>query len=202
MPASLRAELARKSLHAATVVVPIAYARPGVSRDWVLGASGALLLVAFVVELARARSARMERAFGDAFGAMLREHERRAAAAPRFAGATWLLLAFALAVLLFPRDLAVAAMCAVSLGDAAAAMVGRAIGRVRLRNGKSLEGAMACALATALGALFVARLGVVECLVGGACAALAELPARPLDDNVRVALATGTGILLWRMTLY
>src|ERR671916_506695 len=102
MPATLRHELARKSIHAATIVVPIAYAR-GVAREVVLAA------------------------------------------------------------LLSPRDAAVAVMCAVSLGYAAAAVVGRAVGRVRLAHGKTLEGAAACATATAVGAALVAGLPLGEC---------------------------------------
>jgi len=201
MPATLRHELARKSIHVATVVVPLAYARLGAPRALVAAALGFLLLVALLVEVARARSARVGAAFARVVGAMLREHERGAdGARARLSGATWMLLAFTLAVLLFPRDVAAAAMCAVSLGDAAAAVVGRAVGRVRLVHGKTLEGALACAAATAAGALLVARLAPAECLAAGVCAALAELPARPFDDNVRVALATGAGILLWRMT--
>jgi dolichol kinase len=196
MPASLRHELARKSIHVATVVVPLAYAR-GVARGVVLAGLGFLLLVALLVELARVRSAWVGATFTRAVGGMLREHERL-----RWSGATWMLLAFVLAAALFPRDVAAAAMCAVSLGDAAAAVFGRALGRTRLVNGKTLEGAAACALATAAGAALVARLGAAECVVAGLCAAAAELPARPLDDNVRVALATGAGILLWRMTFY
>jgi dolichol kinase len=196
MPVSLRHELARKSIHVATVVVPIAYAR-GVPRAVVLAGLGFLLLVALLVELARARSARVGATFTRAVGAMLRDHERL-----RWSGATWMLLAFVLAALLFPRDVAAAAMCAVSLGDAAAAVVGRALGRVRLAHGKTLEGAAACAAATAAGAALVAALPLGECIVAGVAAAAAELPARPFDDNVRVALAAGAGILLWRMTFY
>ena len=196
MPATLRHELARKSIHVATVVVPIAYAR-GLSREVVLAGLGFLLLVALLVEVARVRSARVGATFTRAVGAMLREHERL-----RWSGATWMLLAFVLAALLFPRDAAVAAMCAVSLGDAAAAVVGRAVGRVRLVHGKTLEGAAACAVATAAAAALVAGLPLGACVAGGVAAAAAELPARPFDDNVRVALATGAGILLWRMMFY
>ena len=47
----------------------------------------------------------------------------------------WLLLAFALVTWLCPRPTAIAAMWAVSVGDAAAAVVGRAVGRRRLGAG-------------------------------------------------------------------
>jgi hypothetical protein len=46
-------------------------------------------------------------------------------------------------------------------------------------------------VATALGALLVARLAPGAALACAAAAALAERPRGPLDDNVRVALAAG-----------
>jgi dolichol kinase len=57
--------------------------------------------------------------------------------------------------------------------------------------GKTWAGTAACAVASALGALLVARLAPGAALACAAAAALAERPRGPLDDNVRVALAAG-----------
>ena len=38
-----------------------------------------------------------------------------------------------------------------------------------------------------------------DALLSGVLAAAAEHPRRPMDDNFRIALAVGCGILLWRM---
>ena len=116
---SLPRELARKALHVSTAVVPVAYAA-GLDRGFVSGVLLALLAIAIVVEVAR-RSAGGARVFSRYTGLLLREHEHAGA----WAGATWLLLAFVVAVLAFPREVAVAAMLGVSLGDAAGAVVGR-----------------------------------------------------------------------------
>lgn len=216
---TLRRELARKALHITSASVPLAYAA-GLPRRALLASLAALLAVALVVELGRARSERVRAHFTRATGALLRAHEHH-----RWSGATWLLAAFLIAALLFPRDVAVAAMWAVALGDASAAVVGRWLGRHRLPAAlaggfprssaassagssagsfasgaaKTLEGSAACALAAFLGAALVARLGAGASVVAALLAAVAEAPARPLDDNVRVALAVGCGILLWRM---
>lgn len=196
---TLRRELARKALHITSASVPLAYAA-GLPRGVLLAVLAALLAIALAVELGRARSARVRTHFTRATGALLRAHEHH-----RWSGATWLLVAFALAALLFPRDVAVAAMWAVALGDAGAAVVGRWLGRRPLPaalaggSGKTLEGSAACAVVTLLGAVFVARLGAGGSVVAAIVAAVAEAPSRPLDDNVRVALAVGGGILLWRM---
>jgi dolichol kinase len=254
---SLERELARKLLHVSTAVVPVAYAAE-VPRVVVVGALAALASVALVVELAR-RSGRGAAHFTRTTGALLREHEHAGA----WAGATWLLLAFLLAVLVFPPAVAVAAMLGVSLGDAAGAVVGRWWGTRRARrtrgtsgvpamnagapprnhdgasaagvhhqasagrsvapptdvsppvapvasvapapplgiasSSKTWVGTAACAIATTIGALLVARLGVVESVLAGALAAAAERPAWRFDDNLRIVLAVGGGILLCRL---
>ena len=64
---------------------------------------------------------------------------------------------------------------------------------------KSVEGSIACAVISALGALIIAQLSPLQSIVAGIAAALGEWPAGPLDDNVRIGLAVGGGILLCRM---
>jgi len=195
-PLALRHELARKALHITSAAVPVAYATGVVARRWLAALVLLLLGVALAVELGRARSERLRAHFTRATGVLLRAHEHH-----RWAGATWLLVAFAAAILLFPPPVAVAALWAVSIGDAGAAVVGRSVGRHRILGlAKTVEGSVACAALTFLGARVVARLDVGACVVAAICAAIAEAPRRPLDDNVRVALAVGGGILLWRMT--
>ena len=194
---AMRVELARKSIHITSAAVPVAYAM-GAPRSYALTVLGLLLLVAVAVEVMRARWVRAGAAFTRWVGVLLRERE-----AARWTGATWMLAAFVLAVALFPRAEAVAAMWAVSVGDASAAVVGRWLGRRRFGPaGKSVEGSLALAAATFAGALLVARLDAGASAAAAISAALAEFPTRPLDDNIRVALATGFGILLWRMAFY
>ena len=218
---SLQRELARKLLHVSTAVVPVAYAA-GLPRTVVAGALAALVAIALAVELAR-RTTAGATTFARATGTLLREHEHAGA----WAGATWLLLAFLLATLAFPRTVAVMAMLGVSLGDAAGAVVGRwwgtrrrAAAPPRLQHaaapradphhasapmvgiapaGKTWAGTVACAVATALGALAIARAGVGESLLAGALAAAAERPVWRFDDNLRIVLAVGAGILLCRL---
>lgn len=186
---SLRHELARKALHLTSAVVPVAYAA-GVPREPLLALLAVLLVTAFLVELTRRRVHLVRQAFHRATHPLLRAHEHE-----RLSGATWLLVAFVLVVWLCPRSMAIAAMWAVAVGDAAAAVVGRWLGRHRLgAHGKSLEGSLACAAATAAGALVVARLGPGAALAAGIAAAVAEWPTHPLDDNLRVAGAVALAV--------
>ena len=198
----LRVELARKAIHVASSVIPIAYAL-GLARARVLAVLAALGAVAVVVELARRRSPRVRALFVDTVGALLREHEHRA-----WTGASWLLAAYALSVLLFPRAVAIAAMLAAGLGDAAAAVVGRSVAAARARRGtvatavrrKTLAGSVACAVVTFACALLVAALPPVSALAAALAASIVERWDDPLgiaiDDNVRVALAAGVAALV------
>jgi len=201
MPASLLHELARKSIHMGSAVVPVAYAA-GLPRRVLVVGLAALLAVALVVEVARFRSTRARVWFARVVGALLREHEH-----DRWSGATWMLASYLLATLLFPRAVAVAAMLAVALGDASAAVVGRWVaGRGATRAAtqpatqpathavvrrKTWAGSAACAVVTAAGALWIAGLGPAASVAAALAAAAAERPAVALDDNVRVALASG-----------
>lgn len=189
----LRAELQRKALHLLAAAVPIALAA-GVPRAPIAWMLGALLAVAVVVEFGRMRYAPVRVLFLRLTSHLLRDHEHRG-----WSGASWMLAAQLLAVLVFPTATAIAALWAVATGDAAAALVGRAAGRHRIASGKSLEGTAACFLVSLVGALWLARLGPGAALAGAAAAAVAELPARPLDDNLRIVLATGIAISLWRL---
>lgn len=190
----LRHELARKAIHLQSAAVPAAYAL-GVPRLVLLVFLLFLLVTALVVEIARRRSLRVRAGFDRVFTPLLRDHEHGG-----LSGATWLLAAFFLALLLLPREAAIAAMWAVSLGDASAALVGRWIGRRRLtRSSKTLEGSVACAAMSFVGAWLVAGLPVGVSAGAGVLAAAAEWPGRPLDDNLRIAAVVGGGILLWQL---
>ena len=189
---SLRRELTRKGLHLMATVVPVSYAAD-VPRVIVIWALAFALAVAVAVEIGRSRSARARSVFDTAVGGLLREHERRGPS-----GATWLIIALLVAAVVFPRDLAVAAMCAVALGDAAAAIVRRMTTRSAPHR-KSLGGSAACFAASAISARAIAGFGWPEAMIAGILAALAERPRRPLDDNLRIVIAVGCGILLWRM---
>ena len=193
---ALRHELARKALHLTSAAVPLAYAA-GMPRSPLLGGLAVLVLTALLVEMTRRRVALVRSTFVRVTRPLLRAHEHEG-----LSGATWMLVAFALAVWLLPRDVAIAATWAVAVGDASAAIVGRAFGRIRVgAHGKSLEGSLACLVATALGAALVARLGPGASIAAGVAAAAAELPGRPLDDNLRVAAAVPLAVTAVQLVL-
>ena len=183
----LHREAQRKAIHVASVLVPLAV--------WLLPRPVALVLLgtgvalAVLVEAGRRRVRWARYHFLKRTRTLLRAHER-----DRLAGATWMALAYFLALLLFPKPVAVLAMLYAALGDAAAALVGRRWGRRRARWGKSAEG-LAAAFAVML-ALGVAMPGVplAAAVVGAAVASLLEFLPLPLDDNLVVVLSGGAAV--------
>jgi dolichol kinase len=190
----MKRELARKAIHVSSTAVPLlVWLLP---RPVAIAVLVPVALLALGIDAARHRIRPVRYHFLRRTRTMLRPHERRG-----LAGATWMALAYAAAVLLFPKPVAVAAMLFNGLGDAAAALVGKRWGRRRTAWGKSWEG-FAAGLAVDLGVglgmwmLAPAAVSLAGALLGAVVAASIEFAPLPLDDNVRVTLAGGAGILL------
>lgn len=196
---SLGAESARKAIHVATAVLPVAWAYGLLStRDvrWLLGIA---VVIALGVEFARYRGGTFGALFVRIFGALLRAHEQRT-----IAGATWLAIGMWGVAMLAPREAAIAALWAAAVGDAVAALVGRAVQQWRVAHapaatppgGKTVAGAAAGATATAAGVVWLTTAALPIAVLLGVVAALAEWPARPGDDNVRVVAAVALAAVL------
>ena len=95
----------------------------------------------------------------------------------------------------FSKPVAVAALSFLIVGDTVAALVGRAIGRVRIF-GKTLEGSLACFAACLVIGWVIPELTWGVTVVGALMATLIELLPIPLDDNLRIPLASGFAITL------
>ncbi len=184
-------ELSRKTLHLATATVPISLWL-GVQQRVVAATLVALFGVACAVEIARRRSPTFGARFTATVGVMLRPHE----VTDGVTGATWLLSAFAFTCLAAPLSVAIAATWAGAIGDASAALLGRAWRRARGGSGKTFVGSLACAGTTAVGAWWLGGFTPVAALGLGAVSAAAEWPAITLDDNVRVTTAVAIAAFL------
>ncbi|MDX2183357.1 MAG: hypothetical protein SFW08_05170 [Gemmatimonadaceae bacterium] len=171
-------EGARKTLHLATSAVPLASA-VGLSTNWLRWGLLAALGVALGVELARRQSSTLARAFSRWTVGMLRPSEVGGA----LTGATWMLVGYLGAVLLGPRDAAIAAMWAVAAGDGVATLVGRRWGTP---GAKSAAGSLAMLLVTFAGGWGVAGLAPSWALGVALAATVAERWPTFANDNVRI----------------
>jgi glycerol-3-phosphate acyltransferase PlsY len=195
-------EARRKFLHLGFIVIPLQLVRqplpwPRGRAEWRLLLVSAVVL-AVAVDLIRIHARSVKRFFRNFFGEMIREHEQF-----NLLGSTYLLLATLLAIELFPRPMAAAAIGFTVLGDGLAAIVGRAYGRPRFF-GKSLEGSLA-GLAACLGwAAYLAGFGYLAwpvAISGALVASLVEVLPIPLDDNLGITLFAGYAMKLLGNTL-
>ncbi|HEY0018934.1 MAG TPA: hypothetical protein VGC13_21720 [Longimicrobium sp.] len=190
----MKRELARKAIHVSSTAVPLlVWLLP---RPVAISLLVPVALLALAIDLARHRIRPFRYHFLRHTRTMLRHHERHG-----LAGATWMALAYAAALLLFPKPVAVAAMLFNGLGDAAAALAGKRWGRHRTGWGKSWEGfaaglAVDVGVGVAMWMLAPSAVSLGAALLGAAVAAAIEFAPLPLDDNVRVTLGGGAGIML------
>ena len=183
-------EVRRKAFHLFGVVVPIGYyllPEPQ-ARPILVG----LTVAAMTIDVLRLNEPRIRTFFYYFFGKLVRDHERN-----NLLGSTYVLLAALLCAYAFERPIAIVAMAFLTVGDAAAAIVGRRFGRTKLF-GKSLEGSLACfAACLGLALLYPGDPFTWRQMIGGALAAtLFELVPIPLDDNMRISLSAGFAMTL------
>lgn len=188
-----RHEGARKLFHVLSALYALLYAWAG--RGPTLLVLGAMGVAVGAAEAVRLRRPAVNRFFLERFGGIHREKEVH-----RPSGIFWTLAGcFGVAALVPDRDIVLASMLYLTVGDGLAGFVGRNWGRVRV-GGKSLEGSLAAFLGCwATGALVLApSFGRAEALWGALLATALEALDLPPDDNFTLPLLAGAGLWLAR----
>jgi dolichol kinase len=197
---SYRYELGRKAIHLAFILLPLQ-----MLLEWLPWPRGRVeLLLALLglgvvflsIDFLRMHDRRFSAVFRRFFGGMVRAHE-----AFTLLGSSYLVIAAIFAVVILPRPIAAAALGFTIVGDATAALVGKAWGRLPLF-GKTLEGALGgLAACLAWGAVVHATAGVPwSVVIGGALvASLVELLPIPVDDNLGMTLISGFAMAFFWM---
>ncbi|MBN2800061.1 MAG: hypothetical protein JXX28_13030 [Deltaproteobacteria bacterium] len=155
---------------------------------------GAWLVFSWSLEISRRFSVGVNDFLMRSLRLIAREHERY-----RVNSATWFGTAAAILLLTTPGYPGVLGLVALSVGDPAAAIIGRRFGRTRLRSGRSLEGTLAFVVAALLLAVpwvvflrpEIALLpGLVATLGAVVVGAVVELFADRVDDNLAIPVST------------
>ncbi len=188
---SVKNEIKRKVLHLTGLSIPAVYLLFG--RDVAL-AYVTVFLVVFIaleplriieairdeikrrLELIREDSVATVENIEKTIRSIERESERSGIAAH-----IYFTLAALIIIYFFLRDIAIGAITVATLGDSMAAIIGRAFGRHRFSNGKSLEGSLAYFL-TAL-AVLIPMFNWPVALVASVVGTLTEFYRLPPDDN-------------------
>jgi dolichol kinase len=199
---SYSAELGRKALHLLALVIPLGM--------WGLGRPLALLVlglgagIAVCADVVRAYCPTANAWIRRLFGPLMRAEELpEVGSRVTFNGATCVLVGAALLALLFPLRVAVPVLTMTMLADAAAALVGRRLGRHPWGSlSATVEGSAAFVL-TGLAVMFAfPSLALGPAVLSVLAAAVVEAVPMPVNDNIRVPLtaavivAVGEALLL------
>jgi dolichol kinase len=192
---NFRDELARKAIHLSSVLAPLLYGlllhtAGSQARPIALIVSAPITLLLFVVDALRLCHGGFRALYYRHLGLVMRSDEGQ-----RFCGATFVMISVMLCIALFPPPVAIAAMLFLSVSDALASLVGRAVGGPRWF-GKSAAGSLAFFVSALLIALLCLPGRPLVALVGAALATIIEaLPHQlgriRLDDNLTVPVISG-----------
>jgi dolichol kinase len=176
----LHREWRRKLVHLSALSIPILYyfLPEYVAKPALLLLTGGFILV----EVLRLRFPSLKTLFMNVARSLIRDHELTT-----LTGSTYLLISSSLCVLLTRKEIAIASISYLIVGDSLAAIIGRRFGRTRIV-GKTLEGFIACFAACVAIGLIIPDLTLDIAIVGALAASLAELLPLHVDDNLRIPL--------------
>ncbi len=195
---------ARSAFHMGTAVVCLVLVST-LSSSQLPWAAGAFAAAAWSMESMRRVSRRANAVLMALFRPVAHEQER-----DRVNSATWYATALVLLSLTQSPVLCVTAVAVLGFADPLAGLVGRRFGRVRLVNGRSLEGSLTFVVVgaiTARAAMLLADPGVgsgalwITAIAAAIAGGAAELLSRRVDDNFSIPLAAASvaALLLWML---
>ena len=190
------AEIARKTVHLSSLWMPFLYLYS--TKETMLLILFPLTFFALVIDISRRFLPSLNYVVTKFFGYMMRKEEKEDFA---FSGATCLLVASSLTIMLFSREVAIFALTILMISDSCAALIGRKFGRTNLMD-KTLEGSLSFVFSAILIYFFYIffyqfSLPISIALLAIFMASIAELFAKKIhiDDNFTIPLAIG--LVFW-----
>ncbi|GMV44320.1 MAG: hypothetical protein AMXMBFR64_60360 [Myxococcales bacterium] len=191
---------ARNVFHVSSALIALLTIEIWRSPTLLVTVATAFAVFSWSCEISRRYSARANQFLMWVFGKVAHAHERF-----RVNSATWYATALLILALTVPPMVSAVAVAVLGLADPAAALVGRRWGRIRLINGRSLEGTTAflltgfvlsAALLLGLHPELPWRAALIVAATASALGAFAELVSRRVDDNFSIPIAAGGGGML------
>ena len=190
-------EKQRKGFHLAGLIIPLGYLLYP-SEAQAKGMLVAGMVFAIFVDIFRLAEPRLRGFAHCLLGALMRPEEKA-----NLLGSTCLLIASVITVFVFPKPIAVAALCLLVGGDTAAALVGKRFGRIHIFGRKTLEGTLAFVVAGLVlnggVSLVTPGLSAPTVITGALVGALVEAVPFPIDDNFAIPIISGVAMSLARI---
>jgi len=188
----LRHELIRKAIHSSSALTPLIYIM--ISRDLALRILLPIAGTIIAIDILRQVQPQLRAFYDRHFGRLMRSDERW-----RLSGASHVMLAQVICILLYPKAVAIAALLFLSISDALASLVGMSVRSPRWL-GKSLAGSGAYLLSALALGLICLWPHLLAAAAGAIVSTIVEaLPLRifgaRVDDNLSVPLAAGA--VMW-----
>ncbi len=194
----LKYELYRKSIHLSSSFIPLSYFY--IDRDTEIILLSVMFVTALAIDVARINSAGFRSVYDKILGRILRHHET-GKGGNSFTGGTYIVLAFLICAIVFPKQAAIASMLIVVFADSMAAIAGIHLGRIRIGNSKTLEGSVAfiatgIAIVLLMAELTNEGMNIIAGIAAVFVTAAAELIPVRIDDNIVIPLVFGFSYLI------
>lgn len=191
-----KAEIARKTIHLCSLSIPIIYYF--IERDLALQILVPVTLFFLAVDLLRYYHKPTANLFYLIFRFMLRKHEQDHSS-KRLNGATHVLIAATLCIIIFPKLIVLTAFPILIISDSVAALIGRRFGKRKFLQ-KSVEGSLAFFLFALIVIYFTPKMeyslmeyGIAAFAAG--IATIVEASSLKIDDNLSIPLSVG--VIMW-----
>lgn len=199
-------ELLRKGIHLSSLSIPIVYGLFG--KQFIFRLILLATIASIILDVMSHKVESFRKLYLTLFGKLLRHHETQNDKL-LLNGASWVLIAAFVCILIFPEYIAITAFSILIISDTAAALIGRKIGKRKFLD-KSVEGTMAFIVS---GIIVVAVVGLVYnlpfaffcagaggAIIGGIVEA-ASIRLR-MDDNLSIPLSVGATMWLTDLLLF
>jgi dolichol kinase len=178
----------RKAFHLCGLCIPLAYMY--LPENIFLYLFFPMAAAFIIIDLARLKIKWLERIYLRVAKNLLRDREYS-----RPAASLYYLIGSGLTIILFPKQIAIAALVVQTLSDTVAALAGQRLGRHKIGN-KTVEGSAAFLIsAWIILAVYFGR-EPLKHLLPALAGTLAELFPIPIDDNLTVPLAIGLSYVI------